>query len=473
MKSPARSFARALLIGVVALIPAVMIGRPASSGDNGPAAQAAGRDELFRPGAVRDVRGAGPGRGRLPARRHRHGHGLARRPRQPPRLGDLQPARQGRPHALHLLRPVRRAGRDEARPRPRGAARAAVHDGLRLPPRLRPGTAAHGEGPLQGRVPVRRGRALRSRDPARDHPRGLQSVHPPRGRRFRHPGLRPALPGEEHGLGPGQDHDRRLGRQPDRLRRRRRGRRPRPRQVRPKPQRDQSDPVASRPGHVLAQGQAGGGRVRDDGPDDALARNDDARPLGPGRVVGRPADLLGRLRRRRPAQGRRRTVALARQADRRRHARSRGHGRARPGSRPALHPVLELPQRPQLLRHRPGAAGPHLQEPLRREVPRRLGRRRVPAEEPRPSREPRAGPSTTPSSPRPCRPTSSTPCRARRPSSGRRPASGSKTGTTSASRAAATSRAAARSTAPTSGTTPSRWPSSSRRSSGRCARPTS
>ncbi|MCK7534183.1 MAG: GH116 family glycosyl-hydrolase [Marinilabiliales bacterium] len=57
MKSPARSFARALLIGVVALIPAVMIARPASSGDNGPAAQAAGRDELFRPGAVRTFEG--------------------------------------------------------------------------------------------------------------------------------------------------------------------------------------------------------------------------------------------------------------------------------------------------------------------------------------------------------------------------------------------------------------------------------
>ena len=179
MKSPARSFARAFLIGVVALIPAVMIARPAASGDSGQAARPPAATGSSGP-APPHVRGEGPRRGRLPARRHRHRHRLARRPRQLPRLGDLQPARQGRPPALHLLRPLGRAGRDEAGPRSRGAARAALHDRHGLPPRStcpacrawrRPASPASIPSP-RSRL---RGASCRSRSPSRPSTRSSRS----------------------------------------------------------------------------------------------------------------------------------------------------------------------------------------------------------------------------------------------------------------------------------------------------------
>ena len=50
----------------------------------------------FGPGRPAGFRGRRPQGDRLPARRHRHGHRLARRPGPAARLGDLQPARQGR-----------------------------------------------------------------------------------------------------------------------------------------------------------------------------------------------------------------------------------------------------------------------------------------------------------------------------------------------------------------------------------------
>ncbi|MCK7525685.1 MAG: GH116 family glycosyl-hydrolase [Ignavibacteriales bacterium] len=56
-----------------------------------------------------------------------------------------------------------------------GPHRAALHDRFRLQARLRARPAAHGEGPVQGRISVRRGRAFRQPGPARDPARGLQS----------------------------------------------------------------------------------------------------------------------------------------------------------------------------------------------------------------------------------------------------------------------------------------------------------
>ncbi len=162
MKSPARSFARAFLVGVVALIPAVMIARPASSGDNGPAAQAAGRDELFRPGAVRTFEGRALAEVAFPL------GGIG--------TGTVSLGGRGNLRDWEIFN---RPGKGVHMPftffalycEQGGTKRVRVLEGPLEPPFTTgfgfrrvyvPGPAAHGEGPLQGRIPVRRGRALRS-----------------------------------------------------------------------------------------------------------------------------------------------------------------------------------------------------------------------------------------------------------------------------------------------------------------------
>ena len=248
--------------GILAL--AMLAALPPTLGAGQATSAAYSRDELFRPGAVRDVRGAGAPGSRLPARRHRHGHGLARRPGQPPRLGDLQPPRQGRQPALHVLRPL--LSRTKA-----AEPVVRVLEGPLTPPftagtairRGRgPGPAAHGKGPLSSAsIPSPRSSWRTASCPLEVTLEAFNPFIPLKPEESGIPAAVIRFRVEKPERQARQDHDRRLGPQSRRLRRRRHDRRPRPRQVRRRTStRSAATPSLSGLFMSSTQGQAGARR---------------------------------------------------------------------------------------------------------------------------------------------------------------------------------------------------------------------
>ncbi len=148
--------------------------------------------------AARLRRGA-PGPHRDAHRRHRHGHGLARRPGRPARLGDHEPPGQGL-RASAWQSGLGRARSSRCSHRRRGRPRCAVCSRAPVPSRsTRAATAPRTpnehmprfrELPICHGLSVRPGDAVRSRCPAGCRAEGVQSPGAAGCRRQRHPARR-------------------------------------------------------------------------------------------------------------------------------------------------------------------------------------------------------------------------------------------------------------------------------------------
>ena len=157
--------------------------------------------------------------GGVPAGWHRHRQRLDRRPRRAPRLGDLQPRRQGDVAALHLLRhPRLPAGRRVRQPGPRGQDRAAARGRLRPPHRQGRRTPSTRLEPDERGVPAADDRVRRRSAAGRGEAAGVHPAGAPRRRRLRHPGSGAALHGAQPVGSTGGRDRRRLDVRPDRHR---------------------------------------------------------------------------------------------------------------------------------------------------------------------------------------------------------------------------------------------------------------